>query len=48
MSYNDVYLGEKSLKEELIRESKRLSYEIFRSMFLSKTENLKISNSKKL
>lgn len=32
MSYNDVYLGEKSLEEELMKEVKRLTYDICRTI----------------
>ena len=32
MSYNDVYLGEKDLGQELLKEVKRLTYDICRSI----------------
>jgi len=50
MSYNDVYLGEKSLEEELMKEVKRLTYDICRTMvdpFIpAKLKNQKVSNQK--
>ena len=50
MSYNDVYLGEKSLEEEVMKEVKRLAYDICRTMidpFIPvKLKNQKVSDQK--
>ena len=32
MSYNDVYLGEKSMEEEVIKEAKKLIYNLCKSL----------------
>ena len=50
MSYNDVYLGEKILEEELMKEVKRLTYDICRTMIDAfipvKLKNKKVSDQK--
>ena len=37
MSYNDVYLGEKSMEEEVIKEAKKLIYKLCKSLVKSVT-----------